>query len=410
MHLRIRQLDVTPPGIALAVVIACTSLLAADAPADVYELESGGEIRGALVDRGDDGSYVVRTEGGATIALPRAAIARIVAVDDTLAEYQRRAQSTPDTAEGQRTLARWCEEQGLLDESDVHWQRVLDFAPRDEEALASLDYQRVNGRWLTREELMARRGMIFHDGSYRTAQHIALRERDAAQENVEANWIQKLKLWRDWLDSRRDDRVIAARANLESLDDPNAVPAIIGQLKDERDPWVYGELLKVLARLDHPDSIRTLVDVTLHDPSADMRELALDLLTRDGDRVPILPYVRALRDGSNRVVNRAAKALRFLGDPEAVSPLIDALVTEHKRVIQQGQPGGINAGMVNGGGSFSMGGDGPKVIIQPRNNPAVLQALIELTGQTNLEYDERAWRSWFVNQQERALASARRDN
>ena len=180
-------------------------------------------------------------------------------------------------------------------------------------------------------------------------------------------------------------------------------------LDDVTDPWVYGELLRVLGRLDHPDAVRKLVDVSLYDSSVDLRELALDLLTRNGRRVPILPYVRALKNADNKVVNRAGKALALIGDPEAVSPLIDALTTEHKYKVQTGNPGGINAGMVNGSGGFSMGGDGPKIITKALDNPAVLQALTKLTGEHNLEYDESAWRSWFVNQQERALSSARRD-
>ena len=391
------------------VALATSAAWFGTARGDVYELEGGGEVRGSLVERGPNGAYVVQTEDGVQIALPRKHITRIVQVDDTLAKYQRMARTIPDTADGQRTLARWCKERGLADEATVHWERLLVLAPDDEEARIGLDYQKMGGRWLTREELMARRGMVFYEGKYRTPQDVALRRRSAAFENSSADWVRTLRLWLGWLDSRREEQAIEARANLEALDDPAATTAVVQVLDDVTDPWVYGELLRVLGRLDHPDAVRKLVDVSLYDSSVDLRELALDLLTRNGRRVPILPYVRALKNADNKVVNRAGKALALIGDPEAVSPLIDALTTEHKYKVETGNPGGINAGMVNGSGGFSMGGDGPKIITKALDNPAVLQALTKLTGEHNLEYDESAWRSWFVNQQERALSSARRD-
>ncbi|MAT73041.1 MAG: hypothetical protein CMJ58_26455 [Planctomycetaceae bacterium] len=394
-------------SLALAAAV-CACATTAGASADIYELEGGGEVRGELVGRGDDEAYIVRTDDGAQVALPRDEIARIVAVDDTLAEYQRRARSTPDTAAGQRELAQWCKEHQLAEEAALHWERLLDFVPDDEEAMISLDYQRVGGRWMTREELMARRGMILYEGKYRTAQHIALRQRDDAQGDLQADWYAKIRRWRGWLDSRREEHVTAARANLDGLSDPAAAPAIVRQLSNEREAWAYGELLKVLARLDHPETVRKLVDVSLHDPNADLRALALDLLTRNGDYVPILPYVRALRSRDNVIVNRAGKALGAIGDPEAVSPLIDALVTEHKYRIEPANPGGITTGSVNGNAGLNVG-DRPKIIVRMRQNPEVLRALTSLTSEHDLEYDERAWRSWFINQQEAQLASARRD-
>ena len=69
----------------------------------------------------------------------------------------------------------------------------------------------------------------------------------------------------------------------------------------------------------------------------------------------IVPYVQALRSKDNVIVNRAAEALGTIGDPEAISPLIDALVTTHKYLIQPaggGGPGEITAGFGTGGGDI----------------------------------------------------------
>ena len=69
-------------SLALAAAV-CACATTAGASADIYELEGGGEVRGELVGRGDDEAYIVRTDDGAQVALPRDEIARIVAVDDT---------------------------------------------------------------------------------------------------------------------------------------------------------------------------------------------------------------------------------------------------------------------------------------------------------------------------------------
>src|SRR5690606_30513229 len=104
-------------------------------------------------------------------------------------------------------------------------------------------------------------------------------------------------------------------------------------------------------------------------------------------------------------VNLAGYALGKIGDPAAISPMIDALVTSHKYLIQPEGPGGGNTfnptfssgpGGLSGGG-LSMGGNGPKLIQKDERNGAVLQALIKLSGKQNFEYDEAAWRAWFVD-------------
>ena len=394
--------------VAAALATSVCALGAGLATADVFELSAGGEVRGSLVERTAEGVYVVRTEDGAQVSLAKGDIARIVQVDDNLAEYRRRARSIADTADGQRELARWCKERGLAEQAELHFDRLLQLAPDDEEARVGLGYQKSGGRWMTRAEIMAKRGMILHEGKYRTPQDVALRQRDAAAGAVDADWFQKLRLWRGWLDSRRPQQSAEARALFDALDDPAAVPALVRLLDKETDDWAWSLLVKTLSRFDHPDALRTLVNATLYDARAEHRELALDLLTRDGRQVPLLPFVRALKNADNKVVNRAGKALAAIGDPEAVSPLIDALVTEHKFIVQQGSSG-INAGSVNGNASFSAGGEGPKIIRQPLQNAQVLKALTTLAGQHEFDYDEVAWRSWFVNEQARALASARRD-
>jgi hypothetical protein len=170
-----------------------------------------------------------------------------------------------------------------------------------------------------------------------------------------------------------------------------------------------------LGQLDDARAIQTLVDYSLEDDDSEIRAQCLDYLTSGVRPVSIFPYVQALRSKDNVIVNRAGEALGTIGDPAAISPLIDALVTVHKFEIQpQGPgsgPGGISAGFdpSGGGGGLSMGGKGPQIIKKRLENPAVLRALMKLSGNQSFDYDTEAWRGWFVDMQMRQHANARRD-
>lgn len=385
--------------------------------ADLFELKEGGEVDGAVVQRSESGDYVVRTSDGAEISLERNSIQRIIQRDDAAAEYRRKSRSAPDTVEAHRELAEWCRARKMLTEADHHLARVAELDPEDEEARRSLGYRKVGNRWLTSDELMTERGMIFFDGKYRTKQDAALRDRDQKQSTVNVDWFQQLRLWRGFIDNRRPERVAEGQAQIRAISDPQAAPALIRVMEGEQDDEVFRFFLSVLAQLDHPAALQQLVAYTL-DPemNPEFRAQARDYLLRWPRPVPIVPYVNALKSKDNKVVNLAGLALGHLNDPAAISPLIDALVTTHTRVLNPGNGGGgdqITAGFgtpgAGGGGGLSMGGNAPKTIKEDYNNERVHQALMKLSGKQNFEYDEPAWRAWYVDMQMRQTVNARRD-
>src|SRR5205085_482624 len=98
-------------------------------------------------------------------------------------------------------------------------------------------------------------------------------------------------------------------------------------------------------------------------------------------------------------------ALGRLGDPTAVRPLIDALITKHKVQVGQGNNGAIGAGFGGpvgngggggGGGGLTMGG-GPQFVDQSLRNESVRDALVALTDQ-NFDFDTATWQKWFAAQ------------
>ncbi len=382
---------------------------------DVLELKDGGQIVGEIAERTEDGDYVVRTADGVEATIAQAQVQRLVLQNETTAEYERRSRTIPDSADAHRELAEWCRQHELADEADHHLQRVVELDPTDEDARRSLGFQRVGDRWMNRDELMTARGLVFFEGKWRTPQDVAVRQRDNSEGDVEAEWHGKLRTWRGWLDSNRPDRVDEARALIAAINDPRATPALAKLLDEEEDEWVFDLLLGTIGRLDDPLAVQKLVEYSLEDEDSETRAQCVDYLTSGIRAVSLFPYVQALSSKDNVIVNRAGEALGAIGDPAAISPLIDALVTRHKYQVQPSGPGsgpgGISAGFdpTGGGAGLSMGGNGPKIIQRDRQNLGVLRALTKLSGGQNFDYDELAWRHWFVDLQMKQHANARRD-
>jgi hypothetical protein len=382
--------------------------------ADIFQLKEGGEVSGAAVQKSDGGDYVVRTAEGAEVTLHRDMLQRVVEENGAMAEYLKRSRKAPDTAEAHRQLAAWCREQKLLTEADIHLARVAELDPTDEDARRSLGLQRVGDRWLNSDELMAQRGLQFFDGKYRTPQDIAIRERDKREGDVSVDWFKKLKIWRGWLDKGRPERAAEAHAQITAINDSDAAPALVRMLNEEENHDIFSLMLATLGQLDSPIATQTIVAYSL-DPAMgrETRAQCLDYLTNGQRSVSIVPYVQALKNKNNKIVNLAGQALGRIGDPAAVSPLIDALVTTHKYQVQPDTGGGgtqFTPSFGSGGGGLSMGGNGPKVISKDEQNESVLQALVKLSGKQNFEYDEQAWRAWFVDLQMRQHVNTRRDD
>jgi len=386
----------------------------AKAKADVFKLKEGGTISGEIVDRGEKGEFVIKTSEGAIVTFSKRQLQHVEQQNQSRLDYETKSRSMPDTVEAHHELAEWCKKEKLGKLADHHRRRILELDPTDKIARESLGYQNHHGRWLTREEIMAERGLRNYGGTYRTPQDIVLRERVKTYEAAEAEWLRKIRLWRGWLKGRRSAE--AAQAIVE-IHDPHAARALVKLLEKERDFQIRDLLTATLAELRHPLTVTTLVDFSLEDPDREVRLQCLDYLRKFHAPIRLTPYVKALKSKDNRIVNRAAEALHEFGDPSATSPLIDALVTTHKyskRDIPPGEtnvsfdPSGGNGGGGGGGGGLSVGGKSKFVRID-QQNLHVRQALVDLSGGQDFGFDQRAWRRWFVNLQTQEFVDTRRD-
>lgn len=376
---------------------------------DGFELESGGTLQGAAADgTAERTSLKLNLADGGSVTIPRRLIVRTRPISEAEQDYKRVGPKTPDTVDGHLQTARWCRERGLAGQYTDHLRRVIELDPLHDEAHKLLGYQRVDGRWLTRDELMVSRGLVRYDGDYRTRQEVAILERSKRGKRSSADRRSELAQWRRWLtgsDPARAAEAEQAFANLTSPDAANALAQLIGR---ESDYGVRMLLIDTASRVEHPATVQLFVQLSLGDPDEETRLVCLEHLIKARRPGLSAPYLEALRSNSNEKVNRAAEALGEIGDASATSPLIDALVTTHK--FQVGNEGGGDSYSFSPTtGGFQFGGDGPRIEERDYRNARVLSALVRLNGGVNLGYDQAAWRAWLTARAEEDSVDLRRD-
>lgn len=391
--------------------ISLTILLLAQAGharADLIELDSGGAIRGHIVrDDSDDRSVLVVDTPWGRVALKRGDVARVSPEPPGLAEYHRRAPTVSDTAESQMALALWCRDRGLADELRVHAGRVLELDPDHEEARRLLGHRRVNGEWMTRDALLASRGLTRHDGEYRTRHEIELAEREKRREQTRREWRERVFTLREQLDSPNPEAARQAARRLTEVSDPQAVAPLIELLNSEQSPRAKPVLIRALGGCSGSAALGALVRIALDDPDTESRALSLEQLAASGSPGLAGPFVAALSSSNNARINLAADGLLALGATGAADALINALVTTHKFRVGN-ESGGDTYSVSRGAGTHSFGGGRPKVVKRQIKNPRVLNALVALLG-VNFSYDQSAWQEWLANQQITAEIDLRRD-
>jgi len=396
----------------LVIGLSVTLVLAAGvARGDRFQLTGGGQVEGRLIESNDDDKslLVIELTDGGRLKIPRSEVTRIESRSAVEDEYNTLARSSPDTIEAHLRLAEWCRERKLRDNAQQHLARILELDPDHEAARAALGFRQKDGQWMTRDDVMASRGLVLYEGRYVAPQHVELLERQKQTKISQADWAKHLEQLRRWLTGRRQDRAAEALAEIQQLRDPAATEAVVAMLRREDDPALRRLWIEVASRLNRRPAIDALVELSLTDPDPEIRHDCLDHLIKSGRPGLATPYIRALKDSDNEMVNRAAAALGQIGDRDAINPLIDALITKHRFKVGDGDPNQHAYAFSPDSGAFSFGGGGPQIVTQALRNPDALSALVTLSDGQSFDYDQRQWRRWLAAQSKLHAVDVRRD-
>jgi hypothetical protein len=395
---------------AIGLLVICLQCLGS-ARADFFELTSGGRLEGKLLPADDANKLncTIELPAGGRVTIARSQIAKIETVTDAVAEYQKLARTSPDTVEAHWKLSEWCREHKLRDERRQHLDRILELDPNHADARTALGFHQKNGQWMNRDDVMAARGLVLFEGKYITPQQVELLKQQKESKVTQADWTNHIKQLRRWLTDRRPDQASHAHAEIQAIHDPQAAEAIVAVLRRENDPQLKRLWIETAARLNSHAATDALVDLSLTDPDDEVRHQCLEYLVKSHRPGLVTPYLRALKDKDNEIVNRAASALGQIGDRDAIGPLIDALITKHKVKISDANPDQHAYTFSKDSNAFSFGGSGPTSVVQSFRNRAVLDALITLSGGATFDYDQVQWRGWLAAQAKATAVDVRRD-
>jgi hypothetical protein len=397
-------------GILIAGLLYASSL-PGTVRAEVFHLVTGGTIEGKLLNTLSDPSprYVIKTSTG-RIVLETNKVVRIERKPDVLLQYEAARPKVPNTVEGHMKMARLCSQLKLMPQREYHLEQVVKLDPDHVQARQLLGYIRKGDGWHKVDLWMKQQGYVRVSGRWRIPQEVENDNLREQRSKEEINWRVKIRQWETAIVKGRSTQVEAMR-NLKAIEAYRATPALADRVNDMRQPpprelrLLY---IDILISIGGSVATGTMMTRVMEDEDGLVRERCLEQLRRWKSRRAMLYFIGKLSSKDNRMVNRAGWALGSLGNPEAVLPLINALVTTHQQMVGGG--GGINAGFGSDGGvGFGAGGK-PKIIQRDFMNQDVLSALSQLVPPGfNYSYNEEAWHHWYTRSNTPTAVNLRRD-
>ncbi len=419
--------------------------LVGPARADIIELRGGGQVQGKVLPdaKSKDRVQVLLLQGRRPLSLQKAQILRVLPKASPLDDYVVRREKLASTAESQYGLGSWCEEHHLTDLARLHYEQALAKDPDFEPAHKKLGHTKVDGSWLTRDDLTAAQGLVKYKGRWVTAEEKSHLEDNEKTTAAQGSWLRRLRLLRQAIINGGPDRRREAESQLMAIRDPDAVVPLVRTFGQDEPPRRI-LLALVLSAIGGPEATAALVQRVLDEPNSEVRTITFDHLKQRDDAGVTRRFIRALGHRDINVINRAAWALGNLNAVDSVPHLIPMLISYEERIVVPPLDGGSlptgsipmasgavpraysNFGVVvstppavtNGavasglgvlpyygqGQPFIPGGNyaGPAkppqdahVEVFTYRNVEVLGALQKLTGQ-DFGYDIEAWRRWVT--------------
>ena len=384
------------PGFFAGLLLACYGSFPVGA--EVFHLTTGGTIEGKLINTLNEPTprYVIKTQTG-RIVLEKIRVVRIEQKPEVVRQYEAALPSVPNTVDGHLKMAQKCAQLKLFAQRDYHLEQILKLDPDHERARQLLGYTRDGDGWQREDLWMKEQGYVRIAGRWRIPHEVENDRLREQRSDEEKTWREQIRRWETAIVKGRSTRVEALQS-LKSIEAYRATPALADRLNDLRQaPPRELRLLYVdlLSTIGGTVANNTLMKRVTEDPDELVRERCVEQLRRWNSTRAMHYFIEKLTSKDNMVVNRAGAALGSLGNPDAILPLIDALVTTHQ--FQVGGGSGINAGFSSDGGvGFGAGGK-PKIIRQDFNNRDVLASLSQLISlNVRFGYDEKSWRIWYM--------------
>lgn len=326
-------------------VAAWCGILLTPARADVIELRGGGQVQGKVVPdpKNKDRVQVLLFQGRHPLSFQKAQIVQVIPKASPLDDYVVKRAKAAATAEAQYQLGYWCDQNRLRDMAKIHYEQALAFDPDFGPAHEKLGHTKVEGSWMTRDDLSAAQGLVKYKGRWITAEEKSKRE-DAEKLNAsQGSWIRRLRMLRQALISGAPDRQREAETQLMAIRDPDAVVPLLRVFGQDDAPR-RTLLSLVLSSIAGPEATAGLVQRILDEPDGEVRSITFDYLKQRKDPKTTVRLIKALGNPDVTVINRAAWALGNLNAVDSVPHLVPVLITYEDRIVTPPLDGGSISG------------------------------------------------------------------
>ncbi|HVU90013.1 MAG TPA: polymorphic toxin-type HINT domain-containing protein [Pirellulales bacterium] len=188
--------------------------------------------------------------------------------------YQKSRAAAPQTADGQMALARWCKEQGLVEQEKIHLANALRLAP-------------AKGK---RAEVINKLGFVRYRHQLMPAATAEVLKKQAKEaEAALAKWKPILTRLRGDLESRDKNRQETARTKLKESQDPAIIPALEAVFATAR-PEIGQAAIDALVALPQQAATDSLVRFALFAKHDGMRQAAAVAL-KERDFFTFVPFL-----------------------------------------------------------------------------------------------------------------------
>jgi hypothetical protein len=309
-------------ALTVAVIALVMFLLGAAALGDVLTLKSGQVLEGKVTQSGDQ---VMLTTPNATIVYTKDEVASI-SVGPTAAEtYAQRASELKDNdAEGHYQLGLFAESKGLLKSAAQEYGKAIAADPNHAGARAKLGYTLDNGAWVTRDEMMARKGMVAYKGRYVTAEEaekLKAADTEFARSQDEYRLVGILA---DTIKRSSGQQRTDAEDKLAGISGARSLDALVTASRDG-DAAVRMAAVRAFQNYKEDKAAFAILDSAVNDPVGDIREKARSILAGKQNKGAFDQALRLVASDDETTRSRAGEVLAALGDVAAIPYLIDNL-------------------------------------------------------------------------------------
>ena len=259
--------------------------------------------------------------------------------------------------------------------------------------------------------------------------------RKEQQQEISQEWFDQMKRWKTALYSPIPQKSEAALEELQKLRDPKAVPALVRLFAHHEDRRARSLMIEILEAIDSAEAKEALAMQAIFDSDETLRQQAVEAIPKRYHLHASQLFANHLEHTDNKIVNRSARALRFVAKSDALHDLVDALKTNHSMTIhvpvREGVTFASNGNNSNGQlGSATVPAEiealartgqlpygfrvnpplgmptqagvkwKPVTLRRTIANREVLATLVELTGE-DFGFDQRLWRLWMASQKNR---------